>query len=120
MCLNQPLTKGYQRAAALGSVLTIQAIKHQLPAPIHERCLNDFIIRDAHVRLQNGRQGYLCWRNRRVPTEARCIERRQFLLKSVVKQLMAVIAEKDKLLRSFDVCDDGLLTGRWFHRRMPG
>src|SRR5262249_2323618 len=50
-------------------------------------------------------------RNRRLPTETRCIECRQFILKSVIKDLVAVMTEKDKQLRSFDACDDGLLNG---------
>jgi hypothetical protein len=28
--------------------------------------------------------------------------------------------QKDKQLRSFDVCDDGLLHARWFNWRVPG
>ena len=45
---------------------------------------------------------------------------RQFFLKSVTKQFMAMMTEKDKQLRSFDAGDDGLLKGREFHRGMPG
>jgi hypothetical protein len=43
--------------------------------------------------------------------ETRCIERRQFLLKSIIKEGVSVMAEKDKQLRAFDACDDDLLNG---------
>ena len=68
-----------------------------------------FIIRDTCVRLQNDRQGQLRWQNGRVPTEARRIERRQFFLKSVIKESITVMPEKDKQFRSLDALDDCLL-----------
>jgi hypothetical protein len=96
ICINSQVSIALAKEPALAiavnkkrSLLCVQTIQHQLPAPIHECRFNHFIIRDACVRLENGSEGSLCWRNGRLPMETRCIERRQFFLKSVILRLEA-------------------------------
>jgi hypothetical protein len=94
--LDEPLSESHQSPFAERGLLSIQTIKHQLPPPIHECGLNHFIIRDTCVRLENGRQGQLCWRNGRVPTLTGSIECCEFFLKGVIKESVSVMAKKDK------------------------
>jgi len=42
--LDEPLTESYQRPFTERRLLAVQTIQHQLPASIHHRRLNDFII----------------------------------------------------------------------------
>ena len=56
LCVDEPFSVGHQGAFAERSLLCVQTIQHQLPAPIHECCFNHFIIRDARICLHNGSQ----------------------------------------------------------------
>jgi hypothetical protein len=49
--LNEPLAKGHQCAFTERRLFGIETIEHQLPASIHERRLNDLIIRNPSVRF---------------------------------------------------------------------
>ena len=46
------------------------AVEHQLPPPVHQRRLNDPVVRRARVRLEDGRQGQLRRRATGFPRKA--------------------------------------------------
>jgi hypothetical protein len=77
-------------------LLAVQTIQHQLPASIHECRLNDLIIGDAHIGLQNERQGQHRRGNRRLSTLGWAIQVRQLLLKRFVEQFMSLLSQKHK------------------------
>jgi hypothetical protein len=54
-----------------------------------------------------------------MPLRLVLIERRQFLLKGIGKQCMAVLPQEDKQLGPTDALDDGVFRGREVNWWMP-
>jgi hypothetical protein len=125
---DQPRAEADQRALAKRWPLGVQAVQHQLPAPIHHRCLDHLVIAGAGVGLQDRRQRKLRRCHRRLPLGAFLPGRGQLGLEGVVEQLVAVLAQPHKQLGPPDQPDDGLLSRRrldgwtphgWAHARQP-
>jgi hypothetical protein len=116
---NQQPAKGDQGAFAERGRLGLQAIEHQLPAPIHHRGLDHFIVRDAGVRLQDGRQRQLGGGDRRLPLRRLLIDLRQLGLKRGIEDGLAMVAQEHEQFGPPDLGHDGLLGRRQRDRRLP-
>ena len=90
------MAKANQGPFAERSLIRVQTIEHQLPATIHEGRFDHLIIRDACVRLQDGRQGQLGWSNGGLSSLACSVEIRQFVLKPFIQQFVSLLSEKHK------------------------
>jgi hypothetical protein len=97
--LNKSLAEGYQCSFTERCLLGVQTIQHQLPAPIHHRRLNHFVIGDTGVRLQDERQRQYRRGYRRLPSLRFAIQTRQLLLKRFIQQFVSVLTQKHKEFR---------------------
>jgi hypothetical protein len=125
---DKPRAETDQRALRERRPLGIQAVQHQLPAPIHHRRLDRLIIGGAGVGRQDRRQRQLRRRHRRLPLRALLVGHGQLGLEVVVEQLVAVLPQPHKQLGPPDQPHDGLLGRRrlngwtphgWTHDRQP-
>jgi hypothetical protein len=125
---DQPRPEPDQRALAKRRPLGVQAVQHQLPAPIHHRRLDHLVVGGAGIGLQDRRQRQQGRRHRRLPLGAVGPGRGQLGLEALVEQLVAVLAHEHEQLGPPDQSDDGLLGLRrlhgwaphgWAHDRQP-
>src|SRR5262249_30650731 len=99
--------------------LRVKTIQHHLPAAIHGRGLDHFVIGDLCVSLHNSRQGQLGGRHRGMALGVIFIERHQFLLKGIGKQLVAVLPQEHKQLGTAHPFDNGVFCRRQGDGWMP-
>jgi hypothetical protein len=116
---DQTLAEANQRAFAEGRFGAVEAVQHQLPAAIHRGGLNHFIVGGSYVRLENRGQGQLSGRDGWLSQRAFLVEQRQFLLKRLRKEGMALLTEKDKQLGASNPFHDRLFCWGRFNRWMP-
>jgi hypothetical protein len=113
------VAKADQGAFAEGRRVAVETIEDQLPTPIHGGGFNHLVIRHARVGLQECRQSQLRGWHGRMALRLVFIERRQFLLKRVTKQSVAVLPQQYKQLGPTDAADDGLFSRREVDGWMP-
>jgi hypothetical protein len=107
--LDQPGPEPHQRALGKRWPLGVQAVQHQLPAPIHHRRLDHLVVADPLIGLHDQRQRQLRGRHGRLPVRRIDVRAGQLGLERLVEQLMAMLAQEHEQLGPPDSPDDRLL-----------
>lgn len=118
--LDQRLPKADQGPLAEGGALAVQALSHQLPAPIHHQRRQHLLVRDTGVGLQDGCQGKLGGWYRGLPFGTIREDGGELVLEGAIEQLMPNPAQEDEELGPADLGDDGLLLRGQGNRGIPG
>jgi hypothetical protein len=109
--LDPPGPEVEQGALGERRLLGVQAVQHQLPAPVHHGRLDHLVIGGTGVGLQDQRQRQLRRRHRRLPFAAVGLQLGQLGLELLAEQLMATLPQQHKQPRPSDLFDN-LLLGR--------
>jgi hypothetical protein len=91
LSFNEKLPKSHEGSFAKRGMLAIQAIEHQLPAPIHHSRLNHLIIGNTGICLQNERQSQDGRGNWWLVARLFSIQTGQLFLEGFVKEFMAMV-----------------------------
>jgi hypothetical protein len=86
---------------------------------VHDRVLDNPVVRIADVGLEDRGQGELGCEHRRLTEPTVLVDRGQLDLELVGKQLVAVLPQEDEELGATDTPDDGLLRRRELNGWMP-